>query len=83
MELSKTWVRDGGHCEAEDLQPSFCYRTEVAEGHPVHRVQVKSVRMRGKGAVFSLSSHSLGCVSRGLSLSPTLSTVLFLRRNTT
>lgn len=63
VELNKTWVRDGVTVKLKDLQPSFCYRTKAAEDQPVHRVEVKSVRASGKGAIFSLPSHSLGRVS--------------------
>lgn len=79
MELNKTGVRDGVSVWPKDRQPSFFCRTKAAEDQSAHRVEVRSVRTSGKGAIFSLPSHSFGRVSRGLSLSPTLSTVLFLK----
>lgn len=41
------------------LQDESC----LLEDLPMHRVWVKSVRMSGKEAIFSLQSHSLGCAS--------------------
>lgn len=63
VELNKSWDKESAAVKLRYHQPSFCCRTKAAEDQPVHRVEVKSVRASGKGAIFSLPSHSLSCVS--------------------
>jgi hypothetical protein len=62
------------------ISPHFCYSTKTVKRINLCTRSKWNLSERvGKKAIFSLQSHSLSCVSWGLSQSPMHSTVLFLK----